>query len=151
MTRERAPMKVTEFEEKLATVSDSKLRQMLSAGRANGPEIAVKLILAEGKRRGMDDLEALGMLAELRAAGSATSAYSHEHSGFGGSDAPPAFGAGPFAGEDANNAQPGSEVSSTPPDWLNEETKSGMPVAVKVVLVVVVVGLILGVAWKFSH
>lgn len=145
MTRERAPMKVNEFEEKLATVSDAKLRQMLSASRASGPEVAVKLILAEGKRRGMEDLEESAMLAELRAAGSATSAYPQEHSGYGGADAPPA----PVT--TLEEPAPPADGSPTPPEWLSEETKSGMPVAIKALLVVAAVGLILGLAWKFSH
>ncbi len=144
-------MKLNEFEAKLANVSDAKLRQMLSASRANGPDVAVKLILAEGQKRGMDDLEESALLAEMRAAGSATSAYAHEHAGYGGSDAP----ASPSAVAEGEPA-PGGEGRSgdaqqAPPEWLNEETKSGIPVAVKVLLLVAVVGGILFLAWKFSH
>lgn len=142
-------MKVTEFEEKLATVSDAKLRQMLSASRASGPDVAVKLILAEGKRRGMEDLEGSALMAELRAAGSATSAYPHEQSGYGGSDAPPV--ATLERGEGHAHDAAVSDPSASPPEWLSEETKSGMPVAVKAVLLAAMVGGILFAAWKFSH
>lgn len=142
-------MKVSEFEEKLATVPDAKLRQMLSASRASGPEVAVKLILAEGKRRGMDDLESSALMAELHAAGSATAAYPPEQSGYGGSDAPPV--ATPDGGEAPARDPALSDPTAPPPDWLNEETKSGMPVAVKALVLAALVGGILFAAWKFSH
>ena len=145
-------MKVSEFEAKLGTVSDAKLRQMLSASRANGPEVAVKMILAEGKKRGMDDLEESALLAELKAAGSATSAYAHEHAGYAGADAPAALSASTALAQDPGTGEPPvGDGSPTPPDWLSEETKSGMPVAVKAGLFAAVIGGILFLAWKFSH
>lgn len=128
-------MKVSEFEAKLGTVSDDRLRQMLSASRANGPEVAVKLILEEARKRGMGDLED-------SAAASATSAYPRAEAGLGDADAPaPSLEAAPAEGE----AKP------VPPEWLSEETKSGMPIAVKILLLLLAVGAILGLAWKFSH
>ncbi|GEM_PF-4077825 len=148
-------MKISEFEEKLSTVSDAKLRQMLSASRVSGPDVAVKLILTEGKRRGMDDLEVAAPHSTAaanafeRAPGSETTAYPQEHAGYAGADAPkeheaspPSDSAGPALDENA---------PATAPDWLSEETKSGVPVPVKVGLVVVIIGAILGLAWKFSH
>ena len=142
-------MKVSEFEAKLGTVSDAKLRQMLSASRANGPEVAVKMILAEGKKRGMDDLEESALLAELKVAGSATSAYAHEHAGYAGADAPVASTA--LAQDPDVGEPPAGDGAPTPPDWLTEETKSGLPVAVKAGLFAAVIGGILFLAWKFSH
>jgi hypothetical protein len=147
-------MKISEFEEKLATVSDAKLMQMLSASRAGGPDVAVKLILNEGKRRGMNDLEASGenAFAFDHAHGSATAAYPQEMAGYAGADAPPpapeALG-GPAMGSGDFALDPGAPA--TAPEWLSEETKPGLPVAVKVLMVLVVLGAILGIAWKFSR
>jgi hypothetical protein len=146
-------MKISEFEDKLSTVPDAKLRQMLSASRASGPEVAVKLILNECKRRGMDGLDAPAEGAFDRAPGSETTAYPQEAAGYAGADAPPDShkhgsreGALAAEGEDLDSGAP-----ATAPDWLNEETRSGMPVAVKALLVVVVLAAILGLAWKFTH
>jgi hypothetical protein len=149
-------MKISEFEAKLATVSDAKLMQMLSASRAGGPDVAVKLILNEGRRRGMNDLEAPGenafAFAFDPAHGSATAAYPQEMAGYAGADAPPpapespsgpAMASGDFA------LDPGAPA--TAPEWLSEETKPGLPVAVKLLMVIVVLGAILGIAWKFSR
>ena len=47
-------MKLSEFEERLTTISERKLRLMLEEGRRNGPEVAVNLILSEAARRGVD-------------------------------------------------------------------------------------------------
>ncbi|HKP95366.1 MAG TPA: hypothetical protein VJ385_06380 [Fibrobacteria bacterium] len=141
-------MKLNEFEEKLATVSDAKLRQMLASSRANGPEVAVKLILAEGRRRGMDGLEpaspaAAGLSDAPRAPGAETAAYPQEHAGYAGADAPPV--------PPAEAAGDASEAPATAPNWLNEETKSGMPVIAKVLILLVGLGAILAVAWKYAH
>jgi hypothetical protein len=135
-------MKVSEFEARLGTVSDDKLRQMLSASRANGPEVAVQLILAEGRKRGMADLEGPESGAE---ATSATSAYPRAQAGLDGADAPPA------PTEEASEPMAEGEAKPVPPEWLSEETKSGMPMTVKILLLLLVVGVILALAWKFSH
>jgi hypothetical protein len=145
-------MKISEFEEKLATVSDAKLMQMLSASRASGPDVAIQLILNEGKRRGMDGLEAPGENAFDRAPGSETTAYPHEMAGYAGADAPPALDAnGEPAVASGGDVVPDSGAPASAPEWLSEETKSGMPVVVKVLMLVVVLGAILGLAWKFTH
>jgi hypothetical protein len=139
-------MKLEEFEAKLATVSDAKLRQMLTASRASGPEVAVKMILAEAKRRGMGDLDAAG----------APEAGAAEHAGYaaeaaGAADAAGA-GAAEAGAESVGAAEAGAEGSpQTPPDWLSEETKSGMPIAVKILIVLILLGAILALAWKFTH
>jgi hypothetical protein len=134
-------MKLEEFEAKLATVSDAKLRQMLAASRASGPEVAVKMILAEAKRRGMGDLDA----ADAKEAGAT------EHAGYAAEAAGAADAAG--AGADtAGSAEAGAEgAPQTPPEWLSEETKSGMPIAVKILIVLILLGAILALAWKFTH
>ncbi|MEO6098478.1 MAG: hypothetical protein ABIW76_23525 [Fibrobacteria bacterium] len=144
-------MKISEFEAKLATVSDAKLMQMLSASRAGGPDVAVQLIVNEGKRRGMTDLETSPETGFDRAPGSGTAAYSHAMAGYADADAPaaPQASAEPFAAPGDIALDPGAPA--TAPEWLSEETKPGMPVAVKVLMVIVVLGAVLGVAWKFSH
>ncbi|MDB5050154.1 MAG: hypothetical protein JWO30_3225 [Fibrobacteres bacterium] len=140
-------MKLNEFEEKLGTVSDAKLRQMLTAGRTTGPDVAVKLILAECNRRGMDGLDGEAVPGaysdEPRVLGSETVAYPQEQAGYAGADAPP-------AAPDSAEAE-AAEAPATAPDWLNEETKSGLPVVAKILIVLVVLGAVLGLAWKFSH
>lgn len=126
-------MKVSEFEAKLATVADARLRQMLMVSRRDGPEIAVQMVLAECRRRGMDGLE------------SEDSADALERNGSQDAMAPDAQGAtGPA--DESMDAPP-----ATAPDWLNEETKNGMPAAVKMLLVVLVLGGLAGAAWMFSR
>ena len=157
-------MKLNEFEQKLGTVSDAKLRQMLGASRSTGPDVAVKLILSECNRRGMDDLDAPAGLSdpgapETRAPGSETAGFPREHAGYAGADAPkplhrdaapqlpPAIMAETGDPVSLEEADPmGSEAPATAPDWLNEESKSGLPVMVKVLLVLVILGGILGLA-----
>lgn len=150
-------MKISEFEDKLSTVPDAKLRQMLSASRANGPEVAVKLILNECRRRGMDDLDAPAASAApaegafLRASGSETMAYPQEAAGYAGADAPP-DSPKPDSREGAAEGEaldPGAPA--TAPEWLNEETQSGMPMALKAFIVLIALGAILGLAWKFTR
>ena len=144
-------MKISEFEDKLSTVPDGKLRQMLSASRASGPEVAVKLILNECRRRGMDALDAPAAGVFVRAPGSETMAYPQEAAGYAGADAPPDLhkqGSREGAAEDEGLD---SGAPATAPEWLNEETHSGMPVAVKVLLVIIALGVILGLAWKFTR
>jgi hypothetical protein len=125
-------MKLSEFEAKLVTVSDDRLRQMLATSRARGPEVAVDLILAEGQRRGLDDFGVPDSHAP-----SATSAYPKEGAGAFGSDAP--------------EAQVDASAPALAPEWLTEETKSGMPMALKALLFITVVGCILALAWKFTR
>jgi hypothetical protein len=142
-------MKVSEFEAKLGTVSDAKLRQMLSSGREHGPQVAVDLILAEYRRRGMEDMDApesgdapaspqAGAYHEVRSESMATSAYPKEVAGAFGADGP---------------LDPPSDPSmpALSPEWLSEETKSGMPMALKALLLIAVVGAILALAWKFTR
>lgn len=142
-------MKLSEFEAKLATVSDAKLRQMLIMSRREGPEIAVQMVLAECRRRGMDDLEAADAMPSrkegLPAVGFGSSAYAHEQAGSLGTDASEVQA---FSGsaDESMDAPP-----ATAPDWLNEETKSGMPGAMKVLLVVIILGGLAGAAWMFSR
>ena len=146
-------MKVSEFEAKLGTVSDAKLRQLFSASRDQGPEVAVRLILAEARRRGlkgMEGLEAVPDRDEVRteaAAGAAmaTMAYPREGAGAFGSDAP-ADAAGPALSEEA--APTDASVPALAPEWLTEETKSGMPLALKAILLLAAIGGVLAVAWK---
>lgn len=139
-------MKVSEFEARLATVSDAKLRQMLSASRATGPEVAVNLILSEGRKRGMADFGAEANPEATLPAAVATSAYSREGAGDFGSDAPSDVRAESPAPEPAS-----PEAPALSPKWLAEETKSGLPMPVKVVLVTAVLGALLAAAWKFAR
>jgi len=135
-------MKVSEFEAKLGTVSDAKLRQMLSTGREHGPQVAVDLILAEYRRRGIADMDAApsptGTHSEVRSDSMATSAYPKEVAGAFGADAPP-------------DPPIDASMPALSPEWLSEETKSGMPMALKALLLIAVVGAILAVAWKFTR
>jgi len=131
-------MKVSEFEAKLGTVSDAKLRQMLSTSRERGPEVAVKLILAEYRKRGMEEMEESSASAQVRSDSMATSAYPKEVAGAFGSDAPA-------------EAPSDASMPALSPEWLSEETKSGMPMALKAILLIAVVGCILAVAWKFTR
>ncbi|MDQ3000320.1 MAG: hypothetical protein M3Y08_03530 [Fibrobacterota bacterium] len=138
-------MKLNEFEDKLATVSDAKLRQMLASSRANGPEVAVTLILAECNRRGMDGLEDSGAPEGFPA--SATVAYPHENAGHAGADAP---APGTLADGIPAEGEP-SEAPATAPDWLNEETKTGLPMFVKILILLITIGAVLGLAWKLTR
>jgi hypothetical protein len=145
-------MKISEFEDKLSTVPDAKLRQMLSASRASGPEVAVKLILNECKRRGMDGLDAPAEGAFDRAPGSETTAYPQEAAGYAGADAPPdSLKEAGREGDSLDGEGVDTGAPATAPDWLNEESKSGLPGAVKVLLVLVIIGGIAGAAWMFTR
>ena len=135
-------MKVSEFEAKLGTVSDAKLRQMLSTGRANGPQVAVDLILAEYRRRGIEDTEGAASSAEAPSESMATSAYPKEVAGAFGSDAP---------ADAATDAPTDAAMPALSPEWLSEETKSGMPMALKAILFLAAVGALLAAAWKFTR
>ena len=50
-------MKVSEFEARLSEVEDARLLLMLATSRREGPEIAVKMILAEAEKRGLPNLD----------------------------------------------------------------------------------------------
>lgn len=115
-------MKVSEFEAKLTTVSDSKLRRMLAESREKGPEVAVNLILAEAGRRGMD-----------------TSGTAVEGAPL--TDAVPADG---IPLDETMPPAEGSEAPAVAGAWLHEEANRGMPVIAKVLIAVVVLGGILG-------
>jgi len=115
-------MKLSEFEEKLATVSDGKLRRMLADSRKNGPEVAVTLILAEASRRGviLED-EAEPPLPEYVKDGAA----------------PHPAGTSP-SGESLPAGD--SEAPATQGAWLAEEQDAGMPVFVKILMAVILLG-----------
>ena len=138
-------MKVSEFEAKLGTVTDDRLRQMLAFSRAQGPEIAVDLILAEARKRGLDDLESGSAPAADPSAAMATSAYPKEVAGAFDADAP-----APLQAASAQSG-PESPVPAMAREWLSEETKPGLPVAVKAILLVLAIGGVVALAWKFSH
>ena len=139
-------MKLSEFEEKLTTVSDGKLRRMLADCRKNGPEAAVKLILAEASRRGLvleDEAEPplpdyLRRSSEASAGPAAALAPS-----FGSTPAAEDF---PAASLDANPLQSAAgdpatedpEAPATRGAWLAEEQDAGMPAFVKVLLTLLV-------------
>lgn len=148
-------MKASEFEAKLGTVSDAKLRQMLAASRSQGPEVAVAMILSEQRRRGLEE-------PVVRA----TSYYPKEGAGAFGSDAPAGTapsdgmarsGAGEAAvgeaaiGEEGAAPLSDSAAPALAPEWLSEETKSGMPVALKAILLIAFAGGVLALAWKFAR
>lgn len=123
-------MKVSEFQEKLTTVSDSKLRLMLADSRQKGPEVAVKLILAEAERRGVD-LNTVPHPADpgFDAASGSGPADAADPSGSGAADGL----AGEAAGDPA--AAPAGRGA-----WLAEEADQGMPLFVKLLLAVAVLG-----------
>jgi hypothetical protein len=130
-------MKLSEFEERLATVSEKKLRLMLAEGRRNGPEVAVNLILAEAARRGVD-LEGGDLSSEpadVPLEGFETSPSRED--GSGGFEDASEDGGGPDAAEAAvsDDEAPRSYEPDGQPDgedgpankgaWLAEETSGG--------------------------
>lgn len=127
-------MKLSEFQEKLTTVSDAKLRLMLADSQRKGPEVAVKLILAEAERRGVD-LNAVPMPAVPGEAAPGPEA-GIPADGIAGTVGVPEAAEAPLAGaQDATPAVKGA--------WLAEEADRGMPVFVKLLLTVAVLGGIL--------
>jgi hypothetical protein len=158
-------MKVSEFEAKLGTVSDSKLLQMLAISRERGPDVAVSMILAEARKRGLEDgeiptppgryperMEAAG--EELSGMAAATSSYPREGAGAYGADAPVDGASGvrlSGARPDGTGALSDSAAPALAPEWLTEETKSGMPMALKALLLIGFVGGLLALAWKFTR
>jgi hypothetical protein len=159
-------MKASEFEAKLGMVSDAKLRQMLAASRSQGPEVAVSMILAEARRRGMDDTEGYvpddryperpgteggDALAKMAVA---TSSYPKEGAGAFGSDGPSETVSAEGMtgnGSGAGGVLADSAAPALAPEWLTEETKSGMPMALKALLLIGFVGGLLALAWKFTR
>lgn len=124
-------MKLSEFEEKLATVSDGKLRRMLAECRKNGPEVAVRLILAEASRRGVlleEETEPpLPDYVNRTSDGAVSSA--------GGTSPAAAGPETPFAAAVGDPEAPAVQGA-----WLAEEQDAGMPAFVKVLLALVVLG-----------
>lgn len=122
-------MKLSEFEEKLTTVSDSKLRRMLADSRKNGPEVAVRLILAEASRRGVsleDDAEP--PLPD----------YVKRPPAEAGSQA---SGTAPAAeAPEAASASGDPDAPATQGAWLAEEQAAGLPAFVKILLALIVLG-----------
>jgi hypothetical protein len=110
-------MKLSEFEDKLTTVSDDKLRLMLADTRKRGPEVALNLILAEAGRRGMNLEE--GSTPPLGAMSSAENDITLD--------------------ED----MPAMAGSASKGAWLQEEASSGLPVFIKILITVVILGGIL--------
>lgn len=133
-------MKLSEFQEKLTAVSDSKLRLMLSDSRRKGPEVAVKLILAEAERRGVD----LNAVPEGSATGSGGPSAGEAQGRFGEGmpeDMPTAAEAHP--GTEPGAAVPGEGLAAGKGAWLAEETNQGMPMFVKVLITAAVLAGIL--------
>jgi hypothetical protein len=86
----------------------------------------------------------------------ATSAYPKEGAGAFDADGPaesmdpaPALTASD-AGEPGTSA-PEAAAPALSREWLAEETKSGLPVAVKILLLLAVVGGIAALVWKFTR
>ncbi len=132
-------MKLTEFEEKLTTVSDQKLRLMLGDCRKKGPEVAVNLILAEGRRRGMDlDAET------AEAVGAAV--------GAGGMPAAESMGS-QHAVEDAPAFAEESLGTGAAPKgaWLAEEANQGLPTIIKILIAAVLLGGVIAFLFVFLN
>lgn len=109
-------MKLSEFEDKLSTVSDDKLLLMLEDTRKRGPEVAFKLILAEAKRRGMEV----------------------EDGPVGTSTQTPAGSEGGISPE--GEAAPGGTEPAMGSAWLHEEANQGLPMIIKILIGIVVLG-----------
>lgn len=119
-------MKLSEFQEKLTTVSETKLRAMLADSRRKGPDVAVKLILAEAERRGVDlNAAGSGEPAPAGSAGTGVDEASGEQSPEGGA-----------SGE-------GVPVGAGKGAWLAEEANQGLPMIIKILITVAVLGGIL--------
>lgn len=163
-------MKLSEFEDRLTTVSEKKLRLMLAEGRRKGPEVAVNLILAEAARRGVD-LEG-GPAAPERAdvpLEGFDPPPSHEDGSHGFEDAPSeaeeriAMAGGAAAGGDALSAagsgsEGESEAESEAVDvggtanrgaWLAEETSGGMSGMAKALIALALLAGAAGAAYWF--
>ena len=163
-------MKLSEFEEKLKTVSDDKVRQMLASSRRDGPEVATKLILAEANRRGLnivDDSDSPTARSESMEASRATQAHelpiepepskpwepsvptSLAEASPADSSANPDRAASPHSAL-ALGDEPSDSSSPNPPEWLSEETtKSKVHPLFKVAIYLAVLGAAIGAAFKF--
>ena len=139
-------MKVSEFEEKLTTVTDSKLMQMLTASRRDGPAVAVKLIMAEGTRRGLKNLDPEGEapapeeLDELMPKVEDRNRYDNASLATDRSD----------LSIDESAAIDSSMDSSK---WLNEESNAGkVPVMIKILLIGAILAVVIfGVLKVMNH
>lgn len=109
-------MKLSEFEDKLSTVSDDKLLLMLEDTRKRGPEVAFNLILKEAQRRGME-VDA----GPAHAAGGTPV-------GFEGGASP------------EGDAAPGGGEPAMGSAWLHEEANQGLPIIIKILIGIVVLG-----------
>lgn len=110
-------MKVSEFEARLSTVTDDKLRAMYADSLAKGPEVAVQLIKAEADRRGL----ALEAAAE-----------------------PDGLAAGPAAGASEGIAEGEAPKGAW---LQEETSSGGLPTFVKILLALVVIGGIGAIAF----
>jgi hypothetical protein len=152
-------MKVNEFEAKLATVSDTKLRRMLAESRAKGPEIVVPMLIAEAKRRGLDpDAPAPAAPAVPAQSGVPAEGFFPDN----GPKYVPPEERGPSAGmapETAGlpgEAQPGvpagdAEAPANAGAWLHEEANQGLPMVAKILIGVAVLGGIAGGLFYFLN
>jgi hypothetical protein len=124
-------MKLDEFANKLGTVGDDKLMKMLDAVRREGPEIALPLVEAEARRRGLVPVTPQRTQADAESDSPVPTPMSAEadervRSAFAGLEKP-------LVHEDAPlEAPPQGEPS--PGAWLTEEmSKSRLPLPVKLV------------------
>lgn len=127
-------MKLSEFEARLASVSDRKLQLMLEDCRKKGPEVAVKLILAEAGRRGLALDASIEVAVADAPAGAAAATTSRPPTGLALEDEAP--------GEASPDAVPGAD-GSPKGAWLAEEQSSGMPMFIKVLISIVILGGVL--------
>jgi hypothetical protein len=144
-----ARMKESEFEAKLTTVSDAKLVQMLLVGRRDGPEVAVKMIMAEGSRRGLEGMEdspeSLSLSAQVDpGVEAAMSEAASEAIGYAD--------LAPVEEESSPEPQLSDENGGDAPKWLTEENSSGkFPPLLKALLFIVALGVVLAVAYSLIH
>lgn len=115
-------MKLSEFETRLSSVSDAKLRLMYVDSNEKGPAVAVGLIRAEADRRG------LNLDSGIRAAPAAITDF----------DGDAADGLVPDTGTEA--APAGEGETSKGALFTEETTSGGLPVTVKILLAVAILG-----------
>lgn len=141
-------MKVQEFQEKLTTVSDSKLRRMLAESREKGPEVAMTLLLAEAQRRGLDsETEAPPSAGPVRS-GVPSEGFFPDPRSYSTSNQTPTPAT-------LSDSMPPAELDGDAPAvkgaWLHEEVHQGMPILLKVLLGVVVLGGVAGGLFFFLN
>ncbi|HLP42967.1 MAG TPA: hypothetical protein VK465_15770 [Fibrobacteria bacterium] len=120
-------MKLSEFETRLSSVSDAKLRLMYVDSNEKGPAVAVDLIRAEANRR------SLNLDSGIRAAPAAITDF----------DGDAADGLVPDTGTEAALAGEGETpegVTSKGALFTEETTSGGLPVTVKILLAVATLG-----------